>query len=108
MLAKRFWKDRNKVSNFLKHADRDAEDHISLDEVDNFRLLMLATASFIDLGGALGAEAYALWVYSQVQLGESGNLPEEWCNDIRLLSSDDQLAFFSDLLSELKKDRGVF
>ena len=107
-LAKRFWKDRNKVFNFLKHADHDAEEHISLDEVDNFHLLMLAFGSIVDLGVNLGAEGYALWVYSQVQLGESGNLPEAWFNDMRLLSSDEQLPFFCDLLSELNAERGEF
>ena len=107
-LAKRFWKDRNKVSNFLKHADHDAEEHISLDEVDNFHLLMLAFGSIVDLGVDLGAEGYALWVYSQVQLGESGNLPEAWFNEMRLLSSDEQLPFFSDLLSELNAERWEF
>ena len=108
VLAKRFWKDRNRVSNFLKHADRDAEEHISLDEVDNLHLLMLATGSLIDLGVDLGAEGYVLWVYSQMQLGESGDLAEDLCNDIRLLSSDEQLTFFSDLLRKLNEERGEF
>ena len=107
-LAERFWKDRNKVYNFLKHADRDAEEHISLDDVDNLHLMMLATGSLTDLGVDLGAEGYVLWIYSQMQLGESGNLAEDVCNDIMLLSSDDQLSFFSDVLSSLKEERGEF
>ena len=105
-VARRYWKDRNKVFNFLKHADYDAEEHISLDEVDNFHLLMLATGSYIDLGGDVGAEGYVLWLFSELRFGETGALPEEWANDIELLSSDEQLKFFSDFLTELRRESG--
>ena len=102
-VARRFWKKRYKVSNFLKHADRDAEKHISLDEVDNFVLLMQAAGAYADLGGDLGAEGYVLWLYSCVHLGkETEALPR----DIEHLSSNKRLVFFSSFLTELKRERG--
>ena len=105
-VARRFWKDRNRVVNFLKHADHDAEEHISVDEVDNFHLLMLACGSYVGLGGDLGAEGYVLWLYSQVHLGETEPLSGGWANDVALLPNDEQLDFFSGLLVELKGERG--
>ena len=105
-VAKRYWKERKKVANFLKHADRDAEEHISLDEVDNFDLLMLATGSYIQLGGDPGPEGYVLSLFSQVRLGEAGALPEGWTINVGLLSDNDQLEFFSELLTELRKESG--
>ena len=48
--AARDWRSkRNRVANFLKHADRDAQDHILRDEIDNLNLLMLALSSYCDL-----------------------------------------------------------
>ena len=34
--TRKFWNDRNRVANFLKHADRDSTSTIALDEVNNF------------------------------------------------------------------------
>ena len=47
--GKEFWKERNFVSNFLKHADRDSGSHISMENVDNLFLLRQAHGSYIDL-----------------------------------------------------------
>lgn len=107
-VARRYWKDRNKVFNFLKHADNDADEHISLDEIDNFELLMSATASYISLGGDAGAEGYVLWLFGEVRRGETGALPDRWGNDIELLPHMEQLTFFSEVLTELRREsRGL-
>ncbi len=47
--AREFWRQRSKVANFLKHADRDAEASIALDEVDNLLLLMQCYGAYTDL-----------------------------------------------------------
>jgi hypothetical protein len=47
--ASEFWKRRNKVANFLKHADRDAGAAIALDEVDNLLLLKQCYSAYTDL-----------------------------------------------------------
>ena len=101
-VARRFWKRRNKIFNFLKHADNDSGKHISMEEVDNFNLLMQAAGSYTDLGGDLGAEGYVLWLYSCVYLGkETEVLP----HGIECLSNNRRLMFFSSFLTELKRER---
>lgn len=40
--ARLFWRERSKIANFLKHADRDAGAAIAEDEVDNLMLLLQA------------------------------------------------------------------
>lgn len=48
-LASEFWNRRNKVANFLKHADRDSRASLSLDEVDNLLLLMQCYSAYMDI-----------------------------------------------------------
>jgi len=47
--AGEFWNKRNKVANFLKHAERDSGSSISLDDVDNLLLLMQCYNAYKDL-----------------------------------------------------------
>lgn len=104
-VAKWFWGERNKVANFLKHADRDAENHISMDEVDNLRLLMLAQSSYLDIDkGGLGNEGLVLWVFSHVNSGDVESLPKGWQEVASLmepLSHYKRLKFCSERLKEL-------
>ena len=65
--ARSWWQKRNKVSDFLKHADRDPKSHISLQEVDNLELLTQTLASYTDLvQDDLEAEGLVLWMYFNV------------------------------------------
>ena len=74
--AREFWEKRNKVSNFLKHADRDSDAHISLEEVDNLFLIAQTLASYSDIsGGDLRAEGYVFYVYHSVKFGMTESLP---------------------------------
>ena len=105
-IAREFWKHRNKVYNFLKHADNDANRHISLDEVDNLLLLMQACGSYSDLtGGNVGAEGYALWLYWQVQRGAAEKLPD-FLEGVEHLSALERLLYFEKFLTELKREWG--
>jgi len=59
-----FWKKRNKIGNFLKHADRDSSSSIPLDEVDNLMLLLQCLNSYIDLThDMLGNEGLVFQLY---------------------------------------------
>lgn len=95
--ARKYWLKRNKVSNFLKHADRDTHDHISIDEIDNLELLMLTLGSYSDLvKDDLGAEGLILWLYSCVTHGTKDHLPEQYqamATNLATLDSEDQLEF---------------
>ena len=105
-VVRRFWKSRNKVFNFLKHADNDSEKHISLDEVKNFELLIQAIGAYYDLAGSLGVEGEVLLLYSDVRDGEEEALPEGLLDEIGRLSNDEQLKFFSQYLTERRGERG--
>ena len=105
-VVRRFWKGRNKVFNFLKHADDDSDKHISQEEIKNYELLIQASASYQGLEGTLGAEGEILLLYSDMRSGENEVLPAERLGDIGRLTGDEQLRFFSDWLTEPKRERG--
>lgn len=48
-LEKDYWNKKNRVANFLKHADKDAASLISVDEVDNRLLLMKCCSIYRDV-----------------------------------------------------------
>jgi len=78
-VAKQFWNKQNKASNFLKHADRDVNAHIALDEIENSLLLMQALGAYTDLvKDDLGAEGIVYWLYNSVETGSSEGLPEKF------------------------------
>lgn len=110
-LVKQFWGERTKVANFLKHADRDAADHISMDEVDNVSLLMLALGSYLDVdNGGLGNEGLVLWVFSHVNSGDVESLPEDWqelASRMEPLSHDARLKICSEWLKETESLNSV-
>ena len=59
-----FWNKRNKIANFLKHADRDAGSYIKLDEVDNLVLLMHCCVAYGDATPeGLGNEGFVFELY---------------------------------------------
>lgn len=103
--ARQYWLKRNRVANFLKHADRDAQTHVSLEDVDNFPLLMEALASYNDLvKGDLGAEGLILWIYSCAIDGTSDQLPPEhrdMASGIAKLGPDEQFAICSFAIGKL-------
>lgn len=105
--ARKWWLLRNRVSNFLKHADRDAKAHIALDEVDNLHLLMQVLASYTDLvKDDLGAEGLILWMYFNVVTGTKENLPEkygEMANKLDEFDPDEQLRFCSLAIARLNE-----
>lgn len=74
--AREFWNRRNRVANFLKHANRDANSEILLGELDNFHLLMQAASAYVDLGNIddLGAEGLILIIYAHVTSGDTEGL----------------------------------
>jgi hypothetical protein len=93
--ARKWWTKRNKVSNFLKHADRDGKAHIPLQEVDNLNLLTLALTSYTDLvKDDLGAEGLILWMYFNVVTATKEQLSEKYrdmANKLNELDPDEQL-----------------
>ena len=104
---KEFWRKRNKVSNFLKHADRDSSAHISVGEIDNLFLLMQVQSSYCDVAqhSSLGAEGLVLWIYFTVELEVVEGMPkkfEDIARNLENLSREERLEFCSIWLDEIK------
>jgi hypothetical protein len=103
--AKQYWLKRNKVANFLKHADRDPRAHVPLHEIDNFQLLMRALGSYGDLvKDDLGSEGLVLWIYSCVLSGTWSELPRQYqgmASKLAELAPDERLSFCSFAVSKL-------
>ena len=101
-----FWKKRNRIANFLKHADRDYTSHIRLDEVDNLQLLYFLIGSYasIDQSG-IGDEGILFSVYYGLTQQEPELIPDyfrEFANSLIPLSNEDRLRSCLDLLNEIK------
>jgi len=105
-ISQDFWRRRNAISNFLKHADRDAKSHISLDDVDNIELLMQASCSYLDLtNDGLGPEGFVLWVYFNVVKGMIEGMPKEfrkYASRLEELDPDEQIRFCSKWIHRTK------
>ncbi len=106
-LAREFWQKRTKVSNFLKHADRDAKFHISLEEVDTVDLLILALGSYDDLlKDDLGAEGIVFWLYYCVDSGIKEVLPPKLqaiAAELKELDCEGRLNLCSKLLHKVNE-----
>ena len=104
-VAREYWQKRNKVSNFLKHANRDAKSHISLDEVDNLTLLIQCLSSYQDLvNDGLGAEGLVLWLYFCATVTGTDELPKKFQDiaaHLEELGPAERLAFCSAFVREL-------
>jgi hypothetical protein len=105
--ARKFWLKRNEIPNFLKHADRDAKAHISLDDVDNLQLLMDAYRAYIDLvHDELEAEGLVLWLYFCATKGTREGLPSQYqdiARKIEALDPPKRLHLCSMLVRELNE-----
>lgn len=75
-VATDYWQKRNSASNFLKHADRDPNASLSLDEVDNLHLLIQAYGAYVDLlHDDLEGEGFVLRLYYSVKSNAIESLP---------------------------------
>jgi hypothetical protein len=105
--AQEFWRARNAISNFLKHADRDALSHISLDDIDNLTLLLQACHSYLDLTqDNLGPEGFVLWVYYCANNGHKAEMPENlrrYASKLEELDPSERIAFCSEWIREMRK-----
>jgi len=104
-VARKFWQERNKVANFLKHADRDARSLVGLEEVDNLQLLVQTFGAYLDLSsGELGAEGLVLWLYFNVAIGDKETLRPDYqgiAAKIEGLAPAEQLDLCSVLIREM-------
>jgi hypothetical protein len=103
---KAFWKKRNKISNFLKHADKDAEKHMGIYEIDNLFLLMQALAAYTDLvKNDFSAESYVLCLYGSLAIGDADILPGPFQSigrDLLELQEDERRSICATLIHELQ------
>ncbi len=106
-LIDEFWNKRNKVANFLKHADRDSRASISLDEVDNLLLLMQCYNAYMDITrDNLGNEGFILRMYERASR-EDQSAPaahqDELVQKLAGMEETERLRFCSISLADLNK-----
>lgn len=104
-----FWKKRNEIYNFLKHADTDANSHISMSDVDNLSLLMQAQSAYFDIDvNGLGNEGLVLWIFFCVESDIIEGLPtrlHEIASHLKPLSHVKRLKWCSEFLDELNRKK---
>ena len=105
-LVGQFWNRRNKISNFLKHADRDTSASISLDDVDNLLLLMQCYSSYMDITREdLGNEGFVFQLFIGVKRMERSSTPQE--NELVQMVAEipeaDRMRFCSMCISKLNE-----
>jgi hypothetical protein len=106
-----FWNKRNKIANFLKHADRDSKAAISLDEVDNLLLLMQCYGAYIDLThDDLGNEGLVLKLFIEAN-EPSHTVPaserEKLVQQISEVPEEDRQHMCGLLITKLNEDETV-
>lgn len=63
-VERQYWNDANRAANFLKHADRDTDQTLSLDELDNQLLLLKCCCAYRDVApDDLGNEGLAFQAF---------------------------------------------
>lgn len=63
-VERQYWNDTNRAANFLKHADRDTDQTLSLDELDNQLLLIKCCCAYRDVApDDLGNEGLAFQAF---------------------------------------------
>lgn len=102
--ARGYWIKRNKIANFLKHADKDAQSHISMDDVDNTELLMIVLGAYVDLSNdAIWPEGHFLLAYVKSASEDDGETPESVLYIVtKLREIDPELRL--DFLSQMTKE----
>ena len=107
--VKQFWNKRNKIYNFLKHADDDPNSHISMSDVDNLSLLMQAQSAYLDVDvNGLGNEGFVLWIFFCVEFDIIEGLPTrllEIASHLEPLSHFKRLKWCSRFLGELNQKK---
>lgn len=105
--AGEFWNRRNKVANFLKHADRDSSVSISLDEVDNLLLLMQCYSAYMDITrNELGNEGFVFQLFLGANRKDQSATPshgDELVQKLAEVKEADRLHFCSILISQLNE-----
>lgn len=102
-----FWNKRNRVANFLKHADRDSGSSISLDEVDNLLLLMQCYSAYKDLTrDDLGNEGFIFQLFVGVNRQDQSapaSQRDELLQKLANVPEQDRLHLCSVLITELNE-----
>ena len=108
--AREFWNKRNATANFLKHADRDPQGHLSLNDLDNTDLLMQAASSYTDLTrDNLYPEGYVLWLYFCVTKGIAEDLSgghQVFADQMASLGAEERIVYCSHLIERLRGKDG--
>jgi hypothetical protein len=106
--AAEFWRDRNRIANFLKHADQDHNAHVVLQDVDNLSLLGMALCAYVDLTNDLiHPEGLVLWMYLNVGKDMKESLSEEirrLVEEVEEIDVEDRADFCAALIKQIREN----
>lgn len=64
-LERQYWNQSNRAANFLKHADRDVDEILALESIDNYLLLLKCCSAYRDIApDDLGSEGFVFEAFS--------------------------------------------
>ena len=97
----------SKPANFLKHADNDPDDHLPLEQVDNEKLLMGASAAYLNLMKAPTPEImayFAFWAVKNDGVEEVGTEVLELVKHLEMLPEPER---HEPCLQFIRKQKGT-
>jgi hypothetical protein len=100
----------SKAANFLKHADRDVDKHLVLDEVDNEHLLIGSTVSYLQLMQTATPEMVAYLAFWSVKndaeydLSDVSDEGRQLAERLKDVGSRDRLALALEFIRNAKAD----
>jgi len=96
----------SKVANFLKHADRDADEHLTLGEINNENVLMGACAAYLELMATPTPEVTAFcafWGSKNDAVADVGEEARELSEKLKLVKEPARYCLCTEFIRDNKK-----
>lgn len=107
-VAKSYWQNRNRISNFLKHADKDPASAMRSEDVDNLSLILTGLRAYVELnpsGGGMVPEfiAFSLYGLASAKGVRVANEVESTVERLRSLSEPGRRAYCLSCIEALRQ-----
>jgi hypothetical protein len=96
----------SKAANFLKHADRDVDDHLPIEEVNNEYILMGASTAYLHLMKILTPEItgyFAFWAAKNNAIGDLGDEIRDFARHLAAMPEAERYSACSCFVADQKK-----
>jgi len=107
-LEKKYWNDSNQAANFLKHADRDTDGTLSLENIDNNLLLLKCCSAYRDIApddlGNEGQVFEAFIAADNPAHQATGSTFDSLLESMKRVTDDRRLAFCYKVIVEMNEN----